>query len=187
MRCCYKRSAAARRARLGLDSAPPASRGRRATVSRPAAQFVGQRIRKPPPGGSQKAAKGLGSFKTGGRMLSCNRRGLPYAVEFGAASPRPATRSSRPARLLRRRHHEIGQRAGAVRAPEPQLDQRHVATAGVDQGPQVGIAPMAAGLAPHQHPDIARPQRGARRRQFVLVGAHRRTVARMEQPSDLDP
>ena len=35
------------------------------------------------------------------------------------------------------------------------MDQRHVAPAGVDQGLQVGIAPMAAGLAPDQHADIA--------------------------------
>ena len=34
-----------------------------------------------------------------------------------------------------------------------QMDQRHVALAGVDQGLQIGIAPMAAGLAP-------RPARG---------------------------
>ena len=31
---------------------------------------------------------------------------------------------------------------------------------------------MAAGLAPHQHADIAGAQRGPRRRQFVVVGAH---------------
>ena len=34
------------------------------------------------------------------------------------------------------------------------MDQRHVAAAGIDQGLQVGVAPMAAGLAPHQHADL---------------------------------
>ena len=53
-------------------------------------------------------------------------------------SPPPA----RP-RVLRR-HHEVGQPAAAVRAPEAQLDQRHVATAGVHQGLQVHLALMAA-------------------------------------------
>ena len=52
------------------------------------------------------------------------------------------------------------------------MDQRHVAAAGVDQGLQVGVAPMPAGLAPHQHADIAGAQRGPRGRQLVVVGAH---------------
>ena len=45
-----------------------------------------------------------------------------------------------------RRHHPIGQPAAAVRAPEAQLDQRHVATAGVHQGLQVRVRLMAAAL-----------------------------------------
>ena len=66
------------------------------------------------------------------------------------------------------------------------MDQRHVAPAGVDQALQISIAPMAAGLAPHQHADIAG-------RSVVRgVGSSwwsariRRTLALMEgQPSDV--
>ena len=35
------------------------------------------------------------------------------------------------------------------------MDQRHVAFAGIDQALQIGIAPMAARLAPDQDADIA--------------------------------
>ena len=38
------------------------------------------------------------------------------------------------------------------------MDQRHVALASVDQCLQIGVAPMAAGLAPDQHADIAGAQ-----------------------------
>jgi len=44
---------------------------------------------------------------------------------------------------------------------------RHVAAAGVDQGLQVGLAPMAARLAPDQHAGIAGAQRRTRCRQVV--------------------
>ena len=57
----------------------------------------------------------------------------------------------------------------------PQFAQRNRWTSGtarVDQALQIGIAPMAAGLAPHQDADIAGAQRGSWRRQFVVVGAH---------------
>jgi hypothetical protein len=86
----------------------------------------------------------------------------------------------RQARRLCRRHHEIGEPAAAVRAPEPQLDQRLVAAAGVDQALQIGIAPMAAGLAPHQHADIAGAQCRPRCRQFVVVIAHSPDSSPME-------
>ena len=50
--------------------------------------------------------------------------------------------------------------------------RRHIAATGIYQGLQIGIAPMAAGLAPHQHADIADAQRGSRGRQLVVIGAH---------------
>ena len=97
------------------------------------------------------------------RRTSCSRRSAILLAELrrtmlGSGRPRWSPRLH----LGLRRHYEIGKLTAAVGAAEPQLDQRHVAAAGIDQGLQVSIAPMAAGLAPHQHPDIAGPQRRPR-------------------------
>jgi hypothetical protein len=52
------------------------------------------------------------------------------------------------------------------------MDQRHIAAITAAGPSQIGIAPTAAGLAPHQHADIAGAERGPRRRQFMVVGTH---------------
>jgi hypothetical protein len=104
------------------------------------------------------------------------RHGCPSALRAQDAGQRsPGPQQSPRLRLVPRRHHEIGQPAPAVRAPEPKLDQRHIAAAGIDQRQQVGIALAAARLAPDQHADIAGPQRRVRCRQAVMVVAHGQT------------
>ena len=83
----------------------------------------------------------------------------PATAQLQSASP--------PRSRVLRRHHPISRPAAAVRAPEVQLDQRHVAAAGVHQGLQIGLALMAARLAPDQHAGIAGAQRRARCRQII--------------------
>ena len=75
------------------------------------------------------------ALDTDARQLSVLRtqgHRLPARSSTTAAGPSPPSPSPRNR-----------EPTAAVRAPEPQVDQRHVALAGVDQGLQVGIAPMA--------------------------------------------
>ena len=83
---------------------------------------------------------------------------------------RPATAAPQSRPLCA---HEIGKPASAVRTPESQVDQRHVATAGVDQRLQISIAPVAAGLAPDEDAHVAGSQRGPWCRELAEVVAHR--------------
>jgi hypothetical protein len=50
-------------------------------------------------------------------------------------------------RIVPRRHHEVGEVAATVRAPEPQLDQRHITAAGVDQRMRIRVGLVAARLS----------------------------------------
>ena len=63
----------------------------------------------------------------------------------------------------------VDARAPALRAAPAQMDQRHVAAAGRDQGGKVRVALMAARPAGQHHAHIAGPQRRPRRRQLVVT------------------
>ena len=67
-------------------------------------------------------------------------------------------------------------RAPALRAAPAQMDQQHVAAAGVDQGGQVRVALMTARPAGQQDAHVAGVECGPCRRQLVEIVTHRYKV-----------
>jgi hypothetical protein len=67
---------------------------------------------------------------------------------------------TRPQHAFFRHHQGIYIAMPAITAPEPELDQRHVTVARIDEGLQVRVGGSQAGAARQAQIDVARPQRG---------------------------
>ena len=81
----------------------------------------------------------------------------------------PVPRPSPRLRVVPRGYHEVGAIGAALRAAKPQLGQRHVAATGLHERLEVGVGLMAAGIAEHQHADVAGAQCGARCGQDIIA------------------
>jgi hypothetical protein len=122
------------------------------------------------------------------RAMLQRRDAAHVAATVGAtAATQPATgRRRRPGHgpPSRAGHHGCGLSREVTtksvrsvpRAAKLQLSQRHVTAAGQHDRPQIGVGLVAAGVAEHQHADVAGAQRGSRGGQFVVVVGHRASI-----------
>ena len=104
----------------------------------------------------------------GGRS---SRAGL---FERGASSTVVIVRSGRPQHTLLRRNQRVDVPMAAIAAAEPQVDQRHVAAAVVNQRLQARSAGAEAGAAVQRQLHVSRLQRGPGGREAFVRIAHTR-------------
>jgi hypothetical protein len=108
----------------------------------------------------------------------CANHLAPLPAGDGGPEGEPSvSRRSPRLRVVARGHHEVRAISAAPRAAKPQLGQRHVAAPSLDERPQVSVGLVAAGVAEHQHTDVAGAQRGTRCRQAISPDTPSRDVS----------